>query len=38
MAVHSLINLSQVLLTGKPIPRDHHVEEEAFQLEMEQSE
>ena len=38
MAVHSLINLNQVLLTGKPIPRDHHVEEEAFQLEMEQSE
>lgn len=38
MAVHSLVNLLQVWMTGKPIPRETHVEEEAFQLEMEQSE
>ena len=38
MAVHSLVNLFQVWMTGKPIPREIHVEEEAFQLEMEQSE
>ena len=38
MAVHSLVNLFQVWSTGKPIPRETHVEEEAFQLEMEQSE
>lgn len=37
MSVHSLVNLYQVLATGKPIPRESHVEE-AFQLEMEQSE
>jgi len=38
MAVHSLVNLLQVWMTGKPIPRETHVEEEAFQLDMEQSE
>ncbi|MDG2221389.1 MAG: TRAP transporter small permease [Rubripirellula sp.] len=38
MAVHSLVNLLQVWMSGKPIPRENHVEEEAFQLEMEQSE
>lgn len=38
MAVHSLVNLFQVWMTGKPIPRETHVEEEAFQLDMEQSE
>ena len=37
MAVHSLVNLFQVWMTGKPIPLENHVEE-AFQLEMEQSE
>ena len=37
MAVHSLVNLLQVWMTGKPLPREAHVEEEAFQLEMEQS-
>ena len=34
IAVHSLINLLQVVLTGKPIPRESDVEEEAFHLEM----
>ena len=38
MAGHSLVNLFQVWMTGKPIPRETHVEEEAFRLEMEQSE
>jgi TRAP-type C4-dicarboxylate transport system permease small subunit len=38
MAVHSLVNLFQVWMTGKPIPRETHVEEEAFRLEMEQCE
>lgn len=38
MAVHSLVNLFQVWMTGKPIPREPHVEEEAFQLDLEQSE
>ena len=38
MSVHSLVNLFQVWMTGKPIPREPHVEEEAFQLDMEQSE
>ena len=38
MAAHSLVNLVQVWMTGKPIPRETHVEEEALQLEMEQSE
>ena len=37
MAVHNLLDLFQVWVTGKPIPRDVHVEEEGFQLEMEQS-
>lgn len=37
MAVHSLVHLLQVWMTGKPLPREAHVEEEAFQLEMEQS-
>ena len=37
MALHSLVNLLQVWITGKPLPRETHVEEEAFQLEMEQS-
>ncbi len=36
VAGHSLVNLFQVWMTGKPIPRETHVEEEAFQLEMEQ--
>ena len=34
MAVHALVNLFQVWMTGKPIPLEKHVEE-AFQLEME---
>jgi len=38
MALHSLVNLFQVWMTGKPIPRETFVEDEAFQLEMEQSE
>jgi len=38
MAVHALINLIQVWLTGKPIPREAHVEEEALQLELEPGE
>ena len=38
MALHSLINLFQVVMTGKPIAREAHVEEEAFQLELEQGE
>ncbi len=38
MAIHALVNLLQVWMTGKPIPREAHVEEEAFQLEMEQNE
>lgn len=37
MAFHSLVNLYQVLATGKPIVREVNVEEEAFQLEMEQN-
>lgn len=37
MAIHSLVNLLQVWMTGKPIPRETHVEE-AFQLDLEQSE
>lgn len=36
MAMHSLVNLYQVWMTGKPIPRKSYVEEEAFQLDMEQ--
>ncbi len=38
MAVHSLVNLLQVWMTGKPIPRETHVEEAAFQLKMEPGE
>lgn len=38
MAVHSLVNLLQVCITGKVIPRVNDVEEEAFHLEMEPSE
>lgn len=38
MAVHSLVNLLQVWMTGKPIPRETHVEEEAFRLETEPNE
>lgn len=38
MAVHALINLIQVWLTGKPIPREAHIEEEAFQLGLEPGE
>ena len=38
MSVHALINLIQVWLTGKPIPREAHVEEEAFQLGLEPGE
>ena len=34
-AFHSLINLCQVAVTGKPIPREPAMEEEAFQLHME---
>lgn len=34
VALHSLINLFQVLATGKPIPREADLEEEAFHLEM----
>ena len=37
MAFHSLVNLYQVWVTGKPIEREANVEEEAFQLEMEQN-
>lgn len=37
MAMHSVVNLLQVWMTGKPIPRESHVEE-AFQLETGQSE
>jgi TRAP-type C4-dicarboxylate transport system permease small subunit len=38
MAAHSLVNLLQVWLTGKPIPRETPVEEAAFQLKMEPGE
>ena len=38
MAVNALINLIQVWLTGKPIPREAHIEEEAFQLGLEPGE
>lgn len=37
MAVHSLVNLLQVWKTGKPIPRETFVDDDALQLEMEQS-
>ena len=36
MAIHSLINLIQVVATGRPIPRETPVEEDAFQLEFEE--
>lgn len=36
MAVHSIINLFQVMMTGKPIPRETLIEEEALQLELEE--
>jgi len=35
-AFHSLINLFQVVVTGRPIPRESALEEEAFQLHMEE--
>jgi len=38
MAMHAIVNLLQVILTGKPIPRETQAEEEALRLEMEQSE
>ena len=37
MAIHSLVILLQVWMTGKPLPREMHVEEESLQLEMEQN-
>jgi TRAP-type transport system small permease protein len=36
MAFHSIVILLQVLMTGQPIAREAHIEEEAFQLELEQ--
>ena len=36
MAFHSLVNLLQVLQTGKPIARENQVEDEAFHLELEE--
>ena len=36
MAIHSLINLIQVVAIGRPIPRETPVEEDAFQLELEE--
>ncbi len=38
MAIHSIINLVQVVATGKPTIREAIVEEEAFHLELEQGE
>ena len=38
MAVHSVINLLQVVATGQPSVRDKTVEDEAFDLELEQGE
>ena len=35
ISIHSIITLIQVLLTGRPIPRESALEEEAFHLEME---
>jgi TRAP-type transport system small permease protein len=35
MALHSVVNLLQVLATGRPTERESLAEEEAFQLEME---
>ena len=37
MAFHSLVNLLQVWLTGRPIPREAQIEE-GFQLDMERGE
>lgn len=38
MTFHSILNLLQVLATGRPTARDGVVEEEGFHLEMEQGE
>ncbi|MCP4782367.1 MAG: TRAP transporter small permease [Fuerstiella sp.] len=38
MTIHSIVNLLQVLATGQPTARENIVEEEAFHLELEQSE
>ncbi|HIE96770.1 MAG: TRAP transporter small permease [Fuerstiella sp.] len=38
MAIHSVINLLQVLATGRPKARDGITEEEGFHLELEQGE
>ncbi len=38
MAIHSVVNLLQVLSTGRPTVREGIVEDEALHLEMEQSE
>lgn len=35
IAIHSLINLLQVVISGKPIPRETLVEEDSMQLELE---
>ena len=34
MAIHSVVNLLQVLATGRPTVREGNVDEEAFHLEM----
>lgn len=38
MAIHSIVNLLQVLATGRPSVRENNVEEEAFHLDMERAE
>ncbi|HIE99119.1 MAG: TRAP transporter small permease [Fuerstiella sp.] len=38
MAIHSIVNLLQVLATGRPTVREGMAEEEGFHLEMEQGE
>jgi len=38
MAIHSIVNLLQVLVTGRPTVREATVDEEAMQLEMEPGE
>ncbi|MCP4173422.1 MAG: TRAP transporter small permease [Fuerstiella sp.] len=38
MAIHSVVNLLQVLATGRPTSRDSAVEEKGFHLELEQGE
>ena len=38
MAMHAIVNLLQVILTGKPIPQEMEADDEAFRLDMEQSE